>query len=242
MGESELFVDRDKPLELGHGLDDPAGALGCGDILFDILLFLQKSFGAQPLYYYGAGVGNLLSLYALVSYYHACPFVYNLVYLKAMPLGYLPVGVAVCGGHAYCSWAKCRIYLFVRYDFNVERYTAKFNIVLFVDKFLVAGIIRMYCNSGIANFGLGAGGRNRDGEVFAVGKCVELGRTFFIYYLVIRDSGLSFGIPVYDTISSINKAVVVHFFKHHAYRKRAIFIECVGLTRPVAGRSHGFDL
>src|SRR3989344_7365924 len=242
MWEREFFIDSDKPLELGHGFYHTTRALGRRDVLLDVLFFLQKILATKPLHDYRARVRDFLTAYGLVSNGHASLLIYNLFNLKIVSLGNLPIGMAVRGGYAHRSRAECGVYFFICHDFDMERYAAKLEIVLFADKFFVARIIWVHRDSSVSDFGFGACGGNRYGKIFAVSKCIKLGRAFFIYYLIIGYGGLSFCVPIYNPITAINQAVIVHFFKHGAYRERAFLVQSVCLARPVARCTHGFNL
>src|SRR3989338_6618857 len=82
---------------------------------------------------------------------------------------------------------------------------------------------------------LGSSSPDYKGTVFEI---IEFSLFFLINYLIVRNGGLAFSIPVYATIAAINKTRIVHLLEGSEYGIISFLIQSIGVTRPIKTCSH----
>src|SRR3989344_1348918 len=105
-------------------------------------------------------------------------------------------------------------------DFDFYFVSRKFNLVFLINKFFIPSIIWMYANCGISDFCLGASRSYRNWKVLGVSKCIKDCLARLVFYLIVGNHRLSFGIPVYNlTLAHINQTLVMHLYE--------CFLDCI---------------
>src|SRR5580765_6088927 len=131
-----------------------------------------------------------------------------------MPFGYLEVNHAVPWGYGHYTGAKIRVNRVVfndrAGDWAVNPLCLKRVTMLILGVTLVLGMHHYVLIGELCFWPCGC--------YFERPKLkrIKAGRLLFVHHLIIRYVGFEVRIPVYDTVTSVNKAVTVHLSKYLA--------------------------
>ena len=241
----EGFVDVHEPLRLGQRLDHILEAIRSADVLHRVCFFFEQPPKAQPLHKLGprffdresliSGAGRLGHTAVLADYWDQA----NVVAPGFFPQIHLKVSRAVRRSNTQGACAELGVNTRVGDDFNRKRFgRADVYSENLTDKFLVALILRMDRHGRVAQLSLGTSRRNRDRKIRAVLEIIQFPGALDVHQLVIAAGGLAFHRPVDDAVAAVNKALIVHQLENGPDSQVALFVEGVGLPRPVKRRTH----
>ncbi len=109
----------------------------------------------------------------------------------------------------------------------------------------IAGVLAVDGNGGIAQHGLGTGGRQLQhlaGLLDRVQQVPEAAVLLLVLHLGIRDGGVAVGAPVDHAVAAVDQALVVQAHKHFLDSLGAALVHGKALTIPVAGAAQLFQL
>ena len=174
-----------EPLELRQGFNDTARTFGSCDVLSDVLFLFKQSFAREPCHDHIARLTCFLSFKSPMNR-HLRIFVYDDRFMrKFVPVGNIPVGLAVSRRDADRARAEGRVHFCIGDNFYMNGHVAENHIIFFADICSVACVIRMYGNRDVAHFGFGTSCCDRDGEVLGIPKCIEFRGAFLIHDFIV---------------------------------------------------------
>ena len=113
------------------------------------------------------------------------------------------------------------------------------------DEVLVALIVRIDGNAGIAHEGLRTGGRNNEvarAVCERIADVPQLARLGFVLNLSVGQRSCAVRTPVDDAVALVDEALVVQVYEYLTDRLGAAFVHGEALAVPVAGRAELFQL
>ena len=113
------------------------------------------------------------------------------------------------------------------------------------DHVLVPLVLGVDGDGGVAEHGLGAGGRDDDVLVAVLDGVFEVpeeGGVFAVLHFCVRKGGLAAGAPVDDAIPAVDEPLVIEVDEHLAHGARAVFVHGEGEAGPICRDAHLFEL
>ena len=193
---------------------------------------------------------NLLARFVAVEagklpckFVHCAVVVHNADNWQVVALAHFEVVRVVRRSDFYNACTKFHINVLVgnNGDFAVD----KGHYHSFANKVCVAWVVGVNCNGCVAQHCFRTGGCK--GNCFASVWCTvsivpEETILFSILYFGITKSSFANWTPVDDAVTTVNQAIVVHFYKCLSYFLGALFVHGKCKTGPVATATQGFEL
>ena len=150
----------------------------------------------------------------------------------------------MCRGDLYASGTELLVYIGVSDNRNLTVGQRKFEHL--ADKILVAIIIRIYCNCGIAEQSLRTGCCDLNKSVFLANDRVvdvpEKAVLFLMLNLCVRDRSLAYRTPVDDSRTLVDISFFVKFDENFLNRLGTALIHRETFAVPVSGRAELVEL
>ncbi len=159
-----------------------------------------------------------------------------------MAARYFKVRHAVSRSDADSTGAERLVNGAVSDDANSKRHADKINIESLPDKIFVTGIVGVDRDRRIADFGFRPCCGDRDGKVGGIPERVQISFFFLINDFFVGNGGLSFRVPIDDSVAAIDEPRVIHALESRSYGKIAFLVQSIGLARPVNRGAHALQL
>ena len=226
-----------KPLGARERLNNRAAAVAAADIVV-IRLYLDKV--SLLLEIGNDGLAGFVAIHAVIlaAVYYLCILIDDEYLLKVMAQSDLVVIGVVAGGHLDSARAEAELNIVVGDDGELS--ADKGQNCVFADKVLIALIVGVNGNTGVAEHGLGTGGcdyklliRVLDG----VSYMPEAAGHVLVLDLGIRQSRAALGAPVDDSVALIDKSLFVQLTEGLAHGLGSCLIHGECASVPIAGRT-----
>ena len=185
------------------------------------------------------------------AYVHACGFRERAVVVENVDRGeiillteHVVINI-VSGSHLKATSTKLDIYIFI---FNNRDATTNdgHNDVLAFEPFIL-GVIRIDTHGRIAHDGFGASSCNYCITTFSItfyliAEVIKFRIFFLIHNFLVRECGLSSGVPVYHAHTTINQSLIVEVNKNLDNAFRALIVHGESGAIPVARRTYTAQL
>ena len=182
------------------------------------------------------GVGAGLGL-------HDAVFVDDLQEFQIVLLAQGPVVVVVAGGHLEGAGTELAIHVAVGDDGDLAAQHGHDGRL--AHQMLVALVLGMHADGGVAGDGLGTGGGDGD-AAGAVGQMVtdlpQLALVGLVFHFVIGQGRMAARAPVDDVVALVDQAFVVELHEDLAHGGGQAFVHGEAQARPVHGSAQGADL
>ena len=233
----------DEPLRRGHRLNGGAAAVAGAYVVLVVLNLDQPAAFLKVLYNRLAALVAVHALVLAAVCVDGRVLVEHENLLEVMALTHLEVVRVVARRNLNTAGAELHINVLVTENRNLavhDREDAGL-----ADEVLVALVVRVDSNAGIAHEGLRTGGRNHQlarAVRQRIADVPQLARLGFVLNLSVGQRSRAVRAPVDDAVALVDKALVVQVYEYLADRLGAALVHGEALAVPVAGGTELFKL
>ena len=176
----------------------------------------------------------LVSVHALILScicVHGSVIVHNLDLLEVVSLTYKEVVGVVCGSYLNAARTEADLNVIVGNNGNFSAYYGENESL--ADEVLHILILGVNGNGGIAEHGLGTGGCNFDIAVLALDRVLDVPEVtglILVLYLSVRKRGKAVRAPVDNSVSAVDKSLVVKVYEYLANCSGAALVHSKSLS------------
>ena len=224
---------------LHHGVAAVAVAHGVGELLDADQIAHGLDVGHDGLAALFLGEPVVLAGLGL----HAAVLVDDLDELEVVVLAEGPVVVVVAGGHLEGARAELAVHVAVGDDRHLA--AADGHDAGLADEVLVALVVGMHADGGVAGYGFGAGGGHDQALVGVLDVVLDLPQMpllVLVVDLVVGKGGVAARAPVDDVLAPVDQAFPVELHEDLAHGAGEALVHGEAQALPVHGAAHGVDL